>query len=98
MTMANEKIQASCVCFQSSGSDLFTPSSWVNGILKTLKEYTCPIHRWIASASGGTSHRLYPGGSIERSRSSKEGLTFPTRDVRLTCEVFDKPLDLTEFI
>ena len=66
MTIANENIHATCVCFQTLDNDLFTPSSSVNGILKTLKEYICPIHRWIASAAGGTSHRLYPGGAIER--------------------------------
>jgi len=58
ITMASEKIQASCDCVQSPGTDLLTPRSCVNGILKTLNEYTCPIQRWIASAAGGTSHRL----------------------------------------
>jgi hypothetical protein len=37
MTIAREKIHAICVCFQSSGVDLFTLSSCVSGILKTLK-------------------------------------------------------------
>jgi len=31
MTIAREKIHAICVCFQSSGVDLFTPSSCVSG-------------------------------------------------------------------
>src|SRR6266481_3556316 len=33
--------------------------------------------------AGKSSHRLYPGGAIERSRSSKEGSTFP----RCSCGV-----------
>src|SRR5208282_4402335 len=30
-----------------------------------------PIHRWIASAAGGTSQRLNPGPAMIRSRSKK---------------------------
>jgi hypothetical protein len=29
-----------------------------------------PMHRWIASAAGGTSQRLKPGCAIVRSRES----------------------------
>ena len=43
-----------------------------SGSLKTLNAYTWPIERWTASAAGGISHRLYPGGAIVRSRSSMD--------------------------
>ncbi len=37
MKIAMEKIQASCVCVQSLGSDLVMPISFVIGSLNTLK-------------------------------------------------------------
>src|SRR5580704_15998555 len=55
--MASEKIQAICDCFQSPAAALVTPINWLRGILKTLKAYTCPIAKWMASAAGGTSHQ-----------------------------------------
>lgn len=32
-----------------------------------------PMHRWMASAAGGTSQRLKPGPAMMRSLSSKPG-------------------------
>ena len=58
--MAMLKIQPSVVSFQSSGADSVMPMTRVSGMLKTLKAYAWPMHRWIASAAGGTSQREYP--------------------------------------
>src|SRR5882724_8348098 len=41
------------------------------------------VQRFTYESGRGTSHRLYPGGAIQRSRSSKEGSTFP----RCSCGV-----------
>lgn len=46
--------------------------SVVIGSLKTLNAYAWPIDRWIASAAGGTSQRLYCGPAIDRSRSKND--------------------------
>ncbi len=55
--MAMVKIQPSSVSFQSSGSDLVTPSCFVSGRLKTLMAYAWPMQRCVASAQGGMSQR-----------------------------------------
>ncbi|MNR20549.1 hypothetical protein D3C85_1373980 [compost metagenome] len=44
-TMARLKVQPRVVSFQSSGTDWSMPMTWVNGALKTLKAYTCPMQR-----------------------------------------------------
>src|SRR3989338_1921987 len=41
---------------QASGWEM--PNALDRGNQKTLKPYAIPIDRWIASAAGGTSHRL----------------------------------------
>src|SRR5512146_965012 len=71
-TIAVLKIQASVASDQSLGAEALPPMSRERGILKTLNAYTWPIERWIASAAGGTSQRLYPGFAIECSRSRKD--------------------------
>jgi hypothetical protein len=38
-----------------------TPTAWLSGSQNTLNPYAIPMDRWIASAAGGTSHRLKPG-------------------------------------
>src|ERR1044071_4621082 len=45
------------------------PSERDSGSQNTLKPYAMPMHRWIASAAGGTSQRLNPGLAMMRSRS-----------------------------
>jgi hypothetical protein len=40
-------------------------SNWASGLLKTLNAYTCPMHRWMHSAAGGTNQRLKPGPAME---------------------------------
>src|SRR5690349_5462864 len=47
-----------------------------SGSQNTLKPYAIPIHRWIANAAGGTSHRLNPGPAMVRSLSSNP-MPFP---------------------
>src|SRR5689334_15893896 len=42
------------------------PTSRVIGRLNTLNAYACPIDRWIASAAGGTIHRLNPAPATVR--------------------------------
>jgi hypothetical protein len=44
--------------FQSSGAGEAPPISLESGRLNTLNAYACPMERWMASAAGGTSHRL----------------------------------------
>src|SRR6478672_3406328 len=54
-------------------TDLVMPSARDIGIQNTLKPYAMPMHRWIASAAGGTSQRLNPGLATMRSRSRRLG-------------------------
>src|SRR4030095_13736281 len=72
-TMATLKIQPIVVSGQSPGADSVLPISRESGRLKTLNAYTCPMHRWIASAAGGTRHRLNPGGAISLDLSKYAG-------------------------
>src|SRR5688572_18479259 len=68
--IAMEKIHASGGCSQSRpGTWWSTPITCVSGILKTENAYACPIERCTASAAGGTSQRLKPGGAMEWRRS-----------------------------
>jgi hypothetical protein len=60
----------SVLIFQSPGADLVMPIARLNGSQKTLKPYAIPIDRCIASAAGGTSHRLKPGVAMIRSLES----------------------------
>ncbi len=71
-TIAQLKTQPMVDSFQSSGADAVPPTSCDIGILKTENAYTCPMHRWIASAAGGTRQRLNPGFAMDRSRSRNE--------------------------
>src|SRR5262245_43470398 len=41
-----------------------------SGSQNTLKPYAMPMQRWMASAAGGTSHRLYPDPAMVRSFAS----------------------------
>src|SRR5699024_8813932 len=50
MAMATEKIQATDTSPLSNRE--------TSGVLNTEKAYTCPMHRWMANAAGGMSHRL----------------------------------------
>ncbi len=51
------------------GTDWVMPMARLSGSQNTLKPYAMPMERWIASAAGGTSHRLKPGRATIRSRS-----------------------------
>src|SRR5262245_46905898 len=63
-------IQPSVLTFQSAGLWWSSPIAWLSGSQNTLNPYAMPIDRWIASAAGGTSHRLNEGEAIVRSRDS----------------------------
>src|ERR1044071_4724486 len=70
--------QSHDVVGSASSSDLSLPTTeWLmpserdSGSQNTLKPYAMPMHRWIASAAGGTSQRLNPGLAMMRSRSSR---------------------------
>src|ERR1700674_623911 len=67
-TIASVKIHWSSVNVQSPGPDCVMPTARLSGILNTLNAYAWPMQRWIASAAGGTSQRLNPGGAMIRSR------------------------------
>ena len=54
-----------------------TPTARESGSQNTEKPYAIPMHRWIASAAGGTSQRLKPGPATMRSRSNKPGVAPP---------------------
>src|SRR5262245_43122311 len=71
-------IHPSVLIFQSSGADAVMPTARLSGSQNTLKPYAMPIERWMASAAGGTSHRLNPGGAIMRSLDSSPPATVMT--------------------
>jgi hypothetical protein len=52
------------------GIDRVIPTALLSGSQKTLNPYAIPIERWIASAAGGTNHRLKPGPATIRSLES----------------------------
>src|SRR5262249_10478516 len=53
--------------------DFVIPIARDSGSQNTLKPYAMPMHRWIASAAGGTTQRLKPGRAMMRSRSRMLG-------------------------
>src|SRR6185436_17269774 len=69
-------IQPSVLIFQSPGAGAVTPIARLSGSQKTLKPYAIPIERWIASAAGGTSQRLNPGGAMMCSFERMFGMVF----------------------
>src|SRR3954467_10677940 len=62
-------VSASISVMSLHTTDLVTPSARDSGSQNTLKPYAMPMHRWIASAAGGTSQRVNPGLATMRSRS-----------------------------
>src|SRR5689334_7042709 len=60
-------------------TDLPIPMACDKGNQNTLNPYAIPMHRWIASAAGGTSQRLYRGPAIVRSLSSSPASGIPPR-------------------
>src|SRR5690606_30671938 len=54
-------------------TDAEMATAFDSGSQNTLKPYAMPMHRWIASAAGGTSHRLNPGLAMMRSLASRPG-------------------------
>src|SRR5215831_7944819 len=66
-TIASVKVHVSVLTFQSSGPDFVMPIARLSGSQKTLNPYAIPMDRWMASAAGGTSHRLKPGVAMIRS-------------------------------
>src|SRR5882724_3215245 len=54
-------------------SDSLMPMALDSGSQNTENPYAMPMHRWMASAAGGTSQRLNPGLAMVLSRSRKEG-------------------------
>ena len=50
------------------GTGSVIPMARLSGSQNTLKPYAMPMERWMASAAGGTSHRLKPGFAMIRSR------------------------------
>src|SRR5688572_22024427 len=88
--IAMEKIHASGGCSQSwPGTCFVTPMTCVSGILNTLNAYAWPIDRCTASAAGGTSQRLNPGGAIECWRSRKPIVSKEADSPRSTRRVAD---------
>src|SRR5712672_1131424 len=69
-TIARVNDHPMVVNFQSPGADWVMPMARDSGTLNTLIAYAWPMQRCIASAAGGTSQRLYPGGAVMRSLSS----------------------------
>jgi hypothetical protein len=55
-------------------TDSVMPMALDSGSQKTENPYAIPIHRWMASAAGGTSQRLNPGLAMVRSRARKPGV------------------------
>src|SRR5579872_6708340 len=53
---------------------LVMPMALDSGSQNTEKPYAIPIHRWMASAAGGTSQRLKPGPAMTRSLVKKPGV------------------------
>jgi hypothetical protein len=56
-TMATLNTHPIVLSFQSPGAESVPPMRCESGRLNTLKAYAWPMHRWMASAAGGTSHR-----------------------------------------
>ncbi len=54
-------------------TDCVMPMAFDSGSQNTENPYAMPMHRWIASAAGGTSHRLKRGPATIRSRERKPG-------------------------
>ena len=50
-----------------------TPRALDSGNQNTEKPYAMPMHRWMASAAGGTSQRLKPGLAMMRSLDRNAG-------------------------
>src|SRR5262245_10077003 len=69
-------IHASVLIFQSSAADCVMPIARLKGSQKTLKPYAIPIDKWMASAAGGTSHRLKSDWAMMRSRDRRPGMAF----------------------
>src|SRR5437763_9153832 len=72
-TIASVNVHVSVLIFQSPGADAVMPIARLNGSQKTLNPYAMPMDRWMASAAGGTSHRLKPGPAVIRSFDSSDG-------------------------
>src|SRR5689334_23550869 len=72
-TIASVNVHVSVLIFQSSGADLVMPIARLSGSQNTLNPYAIPIERWMASAAGGTSHRLKLGGAMIRSLETSDG-------------------------
>ncbi len=54
--------------------DSVMPMALDSGSQNTENPYAMPMHRWMASAAGGTSQRLNPGPAIVLSRDMKPGV------------------------
>src|SRR6201992_3317393 len=52
------------------------PTAFDSGSQNTEKPYAMPMHRWMASAAGGTIQRLNPGPAIGRPRDPMPGAVF----------------------
>src|SRR5258705_6864269 len=58
ITKNSVNIHPRVLIFQSSGADCVMPMALLSGSQNTLNPYAMPMHKWIASAAGGTVHRL----------------------------------------
>src|SRR6185503_5894515 len=74
-----EKIVVKNVASAGQGTALLIPIARESGSQNTLKPYAMPMQRWIASAAGGTSQRLYPGPAMVRDLSSRPASGTPPR-------------------
>src|SRR5512135_880113 len=59
------------------GIDCVMPIALLSGNQNTLNPYDMPMDRCMASAAGGTSHRLNPGGTMMRSLDNRPDMLGP---------------------
>src|SRR6185312_1280560 len=64
------KIVANADMSAGHATDFVMPTACESGSQNTLNPYAMPMHRWIARAAGGTSHRLNPERAMVRSFAS----------------------------
>ena len=57
VTKNSVNIHPRVLIFQSSGAERVMPIAWLSGSQNTLNPYAIPMHRWMASAAGGTRQR-----------------------------------------
>src|ERR1700730_1841158 len=76
---SQEVVNSSCISdISGQAFGAVSPIARDNGSQHTEKPQDMPMHRWMQSAAGGTSHRLKPAVAIVRSLSRNPA---PTPDI-----------------